>query len=170
MPTALLIAVAVAVCLVWRSQLRPKSLDQRRSARVPTDAPVSSDRTHAQAAPAPVTSRITWSRLRAEGLTRPRTCNGRRGLRRRPRIGGKRGGALGRSGGLSLRSPGDHHIDVSARRTENRRCSCANREPKCLRHIGQPSRQGRARPDGGRLCTTRSTGPGPSRQPAKRQR
>jgi len=76
---------------------------------------------------------------------------------------GDQGGVLGREE-LSPRRPGHDENQPRGNRTPNRPAAHANREPRCSRHIGQPSLRGRARLDGGRLCTKRSAGPGPRRQ------
>ena len=49
-------------------------------------------------------------------------------------------------------------------RTPNIPAARANPGPRYPRRTGQPSRQSRARPDAGRLCTRRSAGPGPQRR------
>src|SRR6516165_2333569 len=58
-------------------------------------------------------SKITLCPSRAEGLTHPRTCNGRRSAMREQRINGKRRAVLG-SAGLTPLSPADDHVNLSA--------------------------------------------------------
>ena len=114
--------------------------------------------------PCPSTgSKITLCRSCAVVLMRPRTCNGKRSGMRRQRINGRRKAALGRSEPIAglFRSP---PYRPAGCHTRSRQAFCASRGPKCPRRIEQPSRRGWARPDDGRLCTTRSAGPGLRRQ------
>jgi hypothetical protein len=132
MRTALLVPVLLAVSValpISVSAKQPRSASAKREFQL--THPV--QRRDAQAAHAPVTSRITWPRLRAEGLTHPRTCNGKQGLMRRPRISGKQKAARGRCD-LSHSGPSRHELAVPS--IGNRSADRANPGLRCPRHIG----------------------------------
>jgi hypothetical protein len=102
---------------LYHSPLRPASIDRPWSS-TSSNRRIRARRPGWLPARAQATSRTTLSRSYAAGLTRPRTCGGRRPARRRRRINGRRKDALG-SASLSARRPGHHEINLAgtARRT-----------------------------------------------------
>ena len=142
------LAVAVAVCLVLAVSASAKSLDQPQSRESQLAHPCPATGLRSSACPGSIkTTLYLWP---AEGLTHPQTCNGKRLLARRPRIGRRRRAALvrrdpslGRRGGRR-RCAGDRsHLS----RIASPRCQCDDRQDHtsvgvACRHI-DPTRRGR---------------------------
>src|SRR5215813_2213336 len=139
------LALAVAVCLVLAVSASAKSLDQPQSREAQLTHPCLARGLRSSACPGSIkTTLYLWL---AEGLTHSQTCNGKRLLTRRPRIGGKPRAALVRrdpSLGRRGRCAGDRsHLG----RIASPRCQCDDRQDHpsvgvARRHI-DPTRRGR---------------------------
>jgi len=142
------LALAVAVCLVLAVSASAKSLDQPQSRESQLAHPCPATGLRSSACPGSIkTTLYLWP---AEGLTHPQTCNGKRLLARRPRIGGRRRAALvrrdpslGRRDGRRGCAGDRSHLS----RIASPRCQCDDRQDHAsvgvaCRHI-DPTRRGR---------------------------